>query len=59
MQMDPQIKLLAAMKREITKIVSKAATHGDKMMLIEFGERTLEELSERTQEEPKDGPVCL
>ena len=44
MQMDPQIKLLAAMKRELTKIVNKGRTAGDKAMLIEFGERTLKEL---------------
>ena len=46
MQMDPQIKLLAAMKRELTKIVGKAATLSDKKMLIEFGKRTLEALED-------------
>ncbi len=44
MEMDPQIKALAAMKRELAKIVSKGATDADKLMLIEFGERRLAEL---------------
>lgn len=51
MQMDPQIKLLAAMKREITKIVGKAKTHGDKKMLIDFGERILDEISDNIEGE--------
>lgn len=42
--MDPQIKALAAIKREITKIVNQGETKEDKLLLIEFGERRLAEL---------------
>lgn len=44
MSMDPQIRLLAAIKREISKIVNQGATKEDKLMLISFGKRRLEEL---------------
>jgi hypothetical protein len=44
MGMDPQIKALAAMKRELGKIVEKGETKEDKIMLIDFGWRRLAEL---------------
>lgn len=44
MSMDPQIKALAAMKREIGKIVSQGVTKEDKLLLIQIGERRLAEL---------------
>ena len=50
MSMDPQIKALAAMKREIKKIVDQGATKSDKLMLIEFGERRLAELKAELQQ---------
>lgn len=53
MTMDPQIKLLAAMKREITKIVNHGYKTEDKLMLIEFGQRRLAELKEEIE-----GPKC-
>lgn len=49
MSMDPQIKLLAAIKREITKIVEKGLKKEDKLMLIQFGERRLSELREEIE----------
>ncbi len=51
--MDPQIKLLAAIKREITKIVGKGYKKEDKLMLIDFGERRLAELRAEIEGEGK------
>ncbi len=42
--MDVQIRNLAAIKREIAKIVARGETKDDKLLLIQFGERQLAEL---------------
>lgn len=52
--MDAQIKALAAIKREVTKIVGKGETLDDKLMLIEFGERQLATLKLALQGEHND-----
>lgn len=39
--MDPQIRLLGAIKREIRKIVTSGKTLDDRKMLIDFAEREL------------------
>lgn len=39
--MDPTIKALAAIKRDIRKIVAMAQTEQDKLTVIDFGEREL------------------
>lgn len=39
--MDPTIKALAAIKRDIRKIVALASSTKDKLTVIEFGEREL------------------
>lgn len=44
MAMDQQIRLLSAIKREVTKIVEKAETKEDKLLLINFGRKRLDEL---------------
>jgi hypothetical protein len=44
--MDLQIRLLSAIKREIPKIIGKAETEKDKLMLIEFAERTLQDIKD-------------
>ncbi len=44
MAMDPLILLLGKLKREITRIVEKAGTPQDRLMLLDFGERCLAEL---------------
>lgn len=42
--MDNQIRLLAAILRELGKIVGQGETDEDKLMLIQFGEKRLKEL---------------
>lgn len=49
MSMDPQIKALAAMKRELGKIVAQGQSKEDKLLLIQFGERRLAELRAETE----------
>lgn len=47
--MDPQIRALGKIKREITKIIDSGETKEDKLLLISFGERRLAELREEIE----------
>lgn len=42
--MDPLAKLVAAIRREIDKIIAKAENDTDRLLLISLGERRLAEL---------------